>query len=370
MKGRLKADGVTAEHVSIGQVHVHVEGTFGGGTVALKYANELGSKQLIPTQTEADYNNHFDGGANYDVNDTIELVDGSVITVNAVTSTLPPPVYTDDFNRADGALTTPWSQLDTASAVIDTNVAKIVEDSLVVVDLADLGFTGTVSSYAVEFDITGKSTAETLPVFSFHHSGTGTADTDRGIGVEIYIDNSGGYVQVYNGSAIPLPYVLFTVDAFPAHLRIELNANVVTVYQAGVQVATCTITENMPAATNIFGIGHAITGNTSYMTIDNLEFHNLGGVGESGIVSEFTVTSAGDLVDIEENKAFPQATTSGSGTGFSLTPRNANTEELWRAIAGESYTAAADKLLALPNGTKVRLELTGATAPNIFYEVR
>lgn len=56
----------------------------------------------------------------------------------------------------------------------------------------------------------------------------------------------------------------------------------------------------------------------------------------------------------------------GSGT---LNLEYLSGDSTWRAIAGESYTADADKFLDITYGMQVRLTLTGATAPSIFYEI-
>lgn len=88
-----------------------------------------------------------------------------------------------------------------------------------------------------------------------------------------------------------------------------------------------------------------------------------------GVVTEFTVTSS-STDDLYVGNADAQASTSGSGTGFSLTAGQANVERDWKAIAGESYTAASDAFLSIPANTKLRVTLSGATAPAMFYEVR
>lgn len=90
---------------------------------------------------------------------------------------------------------------------------------------------------------------------------------------------------------------------------------------------------------------------------------------DTGAVTEFTVTST-SLDDLYAGDVDAQASTNGSGTGFSLTPAAANLVADWKAIVGQSYTAAADSFLTIPANTKLRVTLSGATGPSVFYEVR
>lgn len=56
----------------------------------------------------------------------------------------------------------------------------------------------------------------------------------------------------------------------------------------------------------------------------------------------------------------------GSGT---LIAQYYAADETWRTLFGGSYTSDVSKQVVVPNGTLVRLNVSGSTTPSLFYQI-
>lgn len=59
---------------------------------------------------------------------------------------------------------------------------------------------------------------------------------------------------------------------------------------------------------------------------------------------------------------------SGSFGGGTLTIQFLAADDTWKSISNASFTSSTDNLVLLPPSTRIRVVLTGATAPDLYYQ--
>lgn len=263
-----------------------------------------GTIRVRDGETEAEYTNSygttsfdsgvigFNGGTGWiagDVAKTITLSDGIVITIDAVAG----GEVTEFTVDASGDTGSPHSWNTTLTQVSTTGTGSEFTLSLGKYNIARNGVFAAGSGHAVNDVIT--------------LSPTWTAD---------FANNE------LNGLAYLLqPWVdsiqLATTGTLPAPLQTGTDYYVTTEnYNQGGDTCSLALTPGGPAIElTDAGTGTHYLANAPTATVNAVS---------AGAVTEFTLTVSSDYGHHNTDTVIPQAVTTGSGTGFSITPRSAN----------------------------------------------
>jgi hypothetical protein len=310
MKGTFNAaTGTSATFSTSGPVHVHLDGTFGSGTVVLQYINERGSYQLVAAQTQANYSGRFAAGSGYAANNVITTNSGATITVNTVSAgkkTVADQTETDFDGvatngtfvggvgyAADDEITLSDGSVITVDAIENTNFLKVGQTQL-------------------DFDGVG---------------GNGTFVAGDGAGATRYNWNDlitlsdGSVVRVFktaaNGNVLSFRVESAGTSAF---------SSIATLTQDGVS-PTRLIASQTQANYNGVSTNGTFEGGAGYVVGAQINLNDGSLVTvvavNAGAVTQFAVTSAG-ATGFEPDDELVQVSTNGVGAGFTLTPGEAN----------------------------------------------
>lgn len=366
MKGKLKDNIVSKSRAVSGDVHLHLEGEFANGTAQLEYLNDAGSFEIITGQDETNYSESFTAGQGYAPGDSITLNDGSDITVDAITYA-PWNANLDQYNG--GTLTAPWvhANVPAIMGTTDGYLAVIQPDGVMMIDVTAIGFPSVSNNAVLEYNARYASDTGTQRFVAHLMANDTSPSNSSGWRFEMLIEPGSTSYRLFRNSDVVVDTIT-VARVIPQTIRFEINGPQVNVFADGNEV----INFNDGSELGVFGSYIGFTNSadaTAWVGVQDIIYTDRS-VAQSdtmGEVAEFTVVSSGLDRDVLVGRAYEQLTTTGNGTGFSVTPRNNNVQKIWRPIAGEDYTSPTDKFLHFPIGTVIRLSLSGAGGTTTIY---